>query len=135
MHHQIYGPILIEVCLLKLAQIATDYATSADTLRKAIQGLSGWGWLGMNGVTLGLTGSSEPDKDKYLARMVSADHSHRVHEYTSFLCVTPNLSKDDDEVRNFMELLIRNADASVSRSWGRVAIQIAAPQTSHHTLL
>ena len=89
----------------------------------------------MNGVTLGLTGSSEPDKDKYLARMVSADHSHRVHEYTSFLCVTPNLSKDDDEVRNFMELLMRNADASVSRSWGRVAIKIAAPQTSHHTLL
>jgi hypothetical protein len=24
-----------------------------------------------------------------------------------------------------------NADASVSRSWGRVTIQIAAPQTSH----
>ena len=99
MHHQIYGPILIEVCLLKLAQIATDYATSADTLRKAIQGQTGWGWLGMNGVTLGLTGSSEPEKDTYLARIVSADHI--------FLCVAPNLSKDDDEVENFMELLRR----------------------------
>ena len=107
MHHQIYGPILIEVCLLKLAQIATDYATSADTLRKAIQGQTGWGWLGMNGVTLGLTGSSEPDKVRYLARMVFADHSHLVHEYTPFLCVTPNLSEDNDVVRNFMELLRR----------------------------
>jgi hypothetical protein len=27
-----------------------------------------------------------------------------------------------------------NADASVSRSWGRVTIQIAAPQTSHQVL-
>ena len=48
---------------------------------------------------MSLTGSSEPEKDKYLAGIVSADHI--------FLCVAPNLSKDDDEVENFMELLRR----------------------------
>jgi hypothetical protein len=53
----------------------------------------------MNGVTLGLTGSSEPEKDTYLARIVSANHI--------FLCVALSLSKDDDEVKNFMELLRR----------------------------